>query len=104
MTVTFDRAVVTSSQFSRQAGKKGREGSLETVAFTDAISQHSSLVLSIRPGETPYEEDRRILELMKGREGEKGEVHINYKFQPVNLSEVSPEEIQETQCSLDWQV
>lgn len=104
VTITADRPIVTSSQFSRQAGKKGKEGSLENVAFSDAIAQHASLVFSIRPGETPYEELRRIIEFMKGREGEKGETVINYKFQPVDLSEVSQEEIAETQCSLDWQV
>lgn len=88
MTLAQNIPVVVTSQFSRQAGKKGKEGSLENIAYTDAISTHSSLVISITDAAAPYEKTRKVLEFMKGREGETGKYDINYGFKPIDMSEV----------------
>lgn len=102
MTITQNRPIVTTSQFSRQAGKKGKEGSLETIGFTDAIGMHSSLVFGIKEGAPPHQSSRRQIEIMKGREGEHGEFAINYKFTPINFGEIPPETQQAEAVNLDW--
>jgi hypothetical protein len=104
MTLTHDRPIVTTSQFSRQSGKRGKEGSLETISFTDAIGMHSSLVMSIKEGEPPYQQSRREIELMKGREGEFGKICTNYGFSPPDFSEVALETRQAEATDIDWAV
>lgn len=91
ITITQDRPIVISTQFSRQSGKKGKEGSLENIGFTDAVGMHSSIVLGAKEGKTPYQKTRRSIEIMKGREGESGEFEINFKFGTMDFSEVVPE-------------
>lgn len=102
MTLTADRPIVTTSQFSRQAGKKGKDGSLENVAFSDVIGTHSSLVFSIKEGKPPYERTRRVIESMKGREGENVELHTFYQFAPINFEEVPEELEREEATNIDW--
>jgi replicative DNA helicase len=102
MALDCERPFVTTTQFSRMSGKRGKEGSIETVAFSDAIAQNSSIVVGIKEGKPPFQHTRRVFEFLKGREGETGEVTINYQFTPVNLSEADPEELQAEEVSLDW--
>lgn len=88
MTLAQNMPVIITTQFSRQAGKKGKEGSLENIAYTDAISTHSSLVVSIGDADATYRGQRRVLTFLKGREGESGKFDINYSFRPIDMSEV----------------
>jgi replicative DNA helicase len=117
LTITTNRPLVTTSQFSRQAGKKGKEGSLESVAFSDAIGMHASLMFSVKEGPPQYERTRREITSMKGREGEETSFQINFTFSPVDFSvaaasitpEGEPIERQTAQepvtpRNLDWQV
>lgn len=90
LTITTDRPLVTTSQFSRQAGKRGKDGSLETISFSDAIAMHSSVVFAIREGAPPYQRTRREVEILKGREGESGTFQLNYRFTPTDLSAIAP--------------
>lgn len=110
-----DRPVIATTQFGRAAGKRGEQGSLESIGYTDAISTHASIAIGIKMGavvdvpvveyhqnddgsmepeivghkeQTPY----RILEIMKGREGESGSFAIRYGFAPTQFKEVSMEE------------
>lgn len=92
--VQRDLPVVISTQFSRSAGKKGKSGGLEDIALTDAISTHSSLIYAIRPwirhqknkiniAENP---DRyRVINTLKGREGEDSAFTIHYRFNPIGF-------------------
>lgn len=102
LTITCDRPIITTSQFSRQAGKRGKDGSLESISFSDAIAMHSSIVLSIKEGAPPYERTRRDVEVLKGREGESGTFPINYCFSPMNLNQVEASQAIAESVSLDW--
>ncbi len=104
MTITKNRPIVTTSQFSRAAGRRGRDGGLEAIAFTDAIAMHSSLVMSIKEGEPPYESTRRLISIDKGREGEHGHFQINYRFAPMDMTEVPREtrEQEQSEQNMDW--
>lgn len=85
---------VVNTQFSRQAGKGGRDGSLESIGLSDTIGQHSSIVVAIKPGPTDNWHDSRELDFLKGREGEQGKVMINYRFKPTDISELSDEQLE----------
>lgn len=102
VTITHDRPLVVTTQFSRQAGKRGKDGSLETISFTDAVGMHSSLVASIKEGKPPHQTSRRIVEILKGREGEHGEFAMNYRFTPIDFSEVPAEAAAAEAVDVDW--
>jgi replicative DNA helicase len=98
--------IVATSQYNRLSGKKGKDGSLETIAYSDAISTHSSVILSLQEGLPGREAVTRQGTLIKGREGEAGTVFYHYSFRPVNMDEMTPEEIgnetQDGEPDLDW--
>jgi replicative DNA helicase len=97
MTLAHNLPVVVTTQFNRQAGKKGKDGSLENIAFTDAISTHSSLVVSLSEDPASVrtlpsgdkQSTRRLATFLKGREGESGIHTLNYSFTPMDFSEVT---------------
>lgn len=86
---------VVNTQFNRQAGKGGKEGSIETIGLSDAIGWHSSIVVAVKPGPTENPQMSRELDFLKGREGEAGKFYINFKFRPVDFSEIPREEVAE---------
>jgi len=105
MTLTQNVPLVVTSQFNRQAGKKGKDGSLENIAYTDAISTHSSIVVAINSHDDG--DNKRLLTFLKGREGESGAVGINYIFTPPDFSELAADDPQLATGSsqgLDWMV
>lgn len=101
MAKEFDRPIVQSVQFNRTAVKPKRgdeegEGhnpishmSLEKIGETDTIGQNSSIVYGLDYGDVPNEKHERYLGILKGREGEEGWMKINYRFQPVDMSEIT---------------
>lgn len=101
---------VVTTQYNRVAGKKGKDGSLENIAYSDAISTHSSIILSIQEGVPGRERETRNAVLIKGREGETGHFPYNYRFRPVNIDELTEDEgdgITEEageDSNLDWTV
>lgn len=90
LALDIDRPVVVMTQFNRQAGKQGKEGTLETIGFSDAIGTHSSVVAAVKSG--PIPKDSRMLDFLKGREGETGSWPIWFKFAPLNMRQMTPEE------------
>lgn len=92
LTLSQNIPVVVTTQFNRAAGKKGKDGSLENIAYSDAISTHSSLVISLSEGEAPNQKTRRVAQFLKGREGEEGKFGLNYTFAPINFEETTDEE------------
>lgn len=98
---------VISTQFNRQAGKKGKEGDLENIGLSDAIAWNSSLVIAVKPGPTENPDESRELDVLKGREGENLSFAINYKFRPVNFTELTEDELEAAGLNRmnleDWQ-
>lgn len=100
--------MVVTTQYNRASGKKGKDGSLENIAYSDAISTHSSIILSIQEGVPGRERETRVAALIKGRDGEQGQFPYSYRFRPVNLDELADEDIAELDnetgdgSSLDW--
>lgn len=91
--ITVERRlpIVITTHLNRNSGAEGKTASLETVAYSDAIGTHSSLVISVSGGEPPYQRSRKVLRFIKGREGEEGEITVNYNFSPIDFSEVRRE-------------
>jgi replicative DNA helicase len=100
--VRLGTPLVFTTQFSKQAGKRGKEGSLESIAFSDAVAMHCSLVVGIKEGRNPYQKTRRRIEFMKGREGEQGEKTVNYNFTPMDFTEVDEETLRAERPNMDW--
>lgn len=84
-----ERPIVATTQFNRDAGKGGKGGTMENIGFSDALGQHASLVMGIKMPHNNKERQpkQRVVELMKGREGEDAQIAINFKFKPVDFSE-----------------
>ena len=85
-----DRPIIVSTQFNRQSGSKGGGGSLETIAYADAIATHTTMAISVKEATVP---GVRELGLLKGREGEKGGWHIHYGFRPPKFDQLTQEEL-----------
>jgi replicative DNA helicase len=106
-----ERPLIATTQFGRSAGKRGEQGSLENIGYTDAIGTHASIIVGIKMGavlskpvveQTTAEDGStvntvighrevkpyRVLEVLKGRENESGEFGIQYRFAPTNFSDV----------------
>lgn len=104
-----DIPFVVTTQFNRVSGKGGKDGTLETVGFSDAIGTHSSIVVAIKHGPTEDPKASRYIEFLKGREGESGKIAINFKFAPLDMDEfveeegtMQHEEGEPVRRSVDW--
>jgi replicative DNA helicase len=93
LTISAGIPIINTMQFNRQAGKDGKEGSLETIGFTDAVGMHSSIVVSLQLGPTENPHESREMGFLKGREGEQGKIYTHFRFAPVNMDEMSPDEM-----------
>lgn len=101
ITKEFDRPLIQSVQFNRQANKPKRDEddearhnpvahlTLEKIGETDTIGQSSAIVLGLEKGDPPHEDDERYCGIMKGREGEQGWYKYHYKFRPVNFDYIT---------------
>lgn len=108
LTLEAEVPFIVSTQFNRMAGKGGKNGGLEEIAFADAIGTHSSVVVALKDGPTANPRDSRKFDFLKGREGEHGEVVINFKFAPLNMDEMEDDEIisseagEDDSASIEW--
>ncbi len=82
MAIARNRAVVISVQFNRQVKKKSKADlDLGFLAETDVIGQIASVVIGVKHGKAPHESSRRIVHVLKNRNGReefKFEVNFNY--------------------------
>lgn len=92
LTISTNLPWVVNTQFNRQAGARGKDGSLETIAMSDVVGMHSSIVVAVKPGITDNPMDSREMDVLKGREGESALFPIHYTFKPTNLNEMTAEE------------
>lgn len=79
--------IIMTVQFNREAAKQKRF-SMDTIAGADAIAQLGSVIIAVQPGPETFEDVRRILEIIKNREGGVCEIEINYVFDPPNFDEI----------------
>lgn len=79
--------IIMTVQFNREASK-GKRFQMDTIAGSDAIAQLGSVIIAVQPADEPYEDTRRILEIIKNREGGVGEFEIHYTFDPPCFTEV----------------
>jgi replicative DNA helicase len=78
--------VISSYQFNRGGDKKGIEG----LAYTDAVGQLASVVLGLTNDSASSERigvEFKLLELLKGRQGERGKVRLRYDMVRTSIEE-----------------
>lgn len=89
---------VASWQLNRDAAKKAQKGAkggggqragLEDIGYSDAIGQISSIVLALEEEDSVETLERRVIGLLKGRNGEIGEFAINWKFHTMDFDQCS---------------
>jgi len=91
LAVRYNIPIFISVQFNRNqkdAGNKSPDTS--DVGGSDAIGQDTSIILAMQRAPAPYEKIRRKITGLKWREGDTVEMLINYRFDPVNLTEIPP--------------
>lgn len=91
LAITRNLPIILTVQFNREAAK-GKRYELDTIAGSDAIGQLGSVIVSIVEGESPYENTRRTLCVMKNREGGVADFEIHNRFDPPRFDEVSVSE------------
>lgn len=89
--------IIMTVQFNREAAK-GKRFQMDTIAGSDAIAQLGSVIIAVQPAEEPYEDTRRILEMIKNREGGLAEFEINYTFDPPRFDEIEFQHIDEEEA------
>ncbi len=77
--------IVCTSQMNRMSKGKGKEGTLETIGYSDSIGTDASIVLTLLPGEGDEENSHRYIKFLKGRDGESGSYRYNFNFSPMNF-------------------
>lgn len=111
ISIERDRPLIHTVQFNREAVRRPRRETqreasdtpprnndpvaylgLHMIAETDAVAANASIVVGLAPviGRT----DRRYYAILKGREGERGVITVNYDFQRMNFDEVTPEQLE----------
>lgn len=87
---------VLSYQFNREAAKKQSKHKeipgLESIAFSDAIGQLSSVVLGMFESDNVETLVARQINILKGRKGQTGMFRINWNFQTMDFSEIDDDE------------
>lgn len=91
MALTRRRPVFQTVQFNREQ-KKGK-ASVDNIGGTDVVGQISSIVVSIMEGDAPNEATQRKYEMIKNRDGAKGEMTTRFLFDPIDFSAIPPEEL-----------
>lgn len=89
---TFSIPVIETYQFNRQVGNKAK-GSLGKIGWSDVVPQLGSIVLSLSNND--FLEERKtfasrqykILELLKGREGEQGTIKMLFDMQRMKFEQ-----------------
>ena len=103
LALRVNKPIVISVQMNRNVKKKS-DKQLDTVdiAGSDTIPQDASIIFGLRQGIAPFTETRRVVELMKNRDGEESSFNMNFKFSPVNLSEAPATEDAEEMSGVNY--
>ncbi len=73
-------------QMNREGGKTKRGGGLGNIAGTDVIAQIATIVVDIREGDAPHQNDQRRYTILKNREGPLGDFTTAFEFEPFRFS------------------
>lgn len=91
--------VVASYQFGKEMVKKqkasGAKAGLEDIYGSDAIAQLSTMVFGLMQEDSVETQKERVVEILKGRNGETGRFKINWDFQGMDFSEKVSQEDEE---------
>ncbi len=81
--------VFITVQFNRSVkNNQTTQADLGDIGGTDAIAQDASIVLGMRKWVEPYTDIRRVIDVLKNREGETITIGHRFSFNPVNFDEV----------------
>lgn len=81
------KGFVVTTQFNRQVKKKTKsELDLSNIAETDVIGQLASVVMGVKMGVPPYSDSRRIIEVIKNRNGPLVKFEMQYDFKSMDFS------------------
>lgn len=85
MAMRLNIPVICSWQFNRDAAKKFKKKTaddpdLEDIGYSDAIGQHSSIVLGLLQDENLDTVQKRLVHVLKGRGGETGSFYVAWDF------------------------
>ncbi len=87
MALARNKPVHQSVQFNRSQKKDSKGDELANIGGTDVVGQISSIVVAISEGPTPNETTTRKLDIVKNRDGAKGHIYSNFRFEPANFDE-----------------
>jgi replicative DNA helicase len=101
-TSAIEVPTICSWQFSREAAKKGKatgqKVGLEDIGYSDAIGQISSIVMGLFQEEGVETMQTRLVDVLKGRNGEVGQFSINWDFINMDFTEVGVIAVSDTQA------
>ena len=85
LAMRLDIPIVLSWQFNRDAAKKFKKKGdetpdLEDIGYSDAIGQHSSIVMGLLQEENLATINKRKIHILKGRGGEQGQFTVAWDF------------------------
>ena len=87
LAIDRNRPLITTVQFNRQVKRKQRGApDLGDIAETDVIAQIASLVLGAQHGRAPFEASKRIISLLKNRDGETLSFECNFSLSPPDFN------------------
>jgi replicative DNA helicase len=86
----IEKPTFASWQFNRDASKKtkGEKTGLEDIAYSDAIGQVSSIVLGLFQEEGVETMNSRVVDVLKGRNGEIGQFKIKWDFINMDFTQI----------------
>jgi replicative DNA helicase len=86
--------VFITVQFNRNQKDSGKGAmDLADIGGADAIPQDASVVIGVKRAQDEFAQTRRVAGMIKNREGDGGEITINYRFEPVDLSEIPQDDL-----------
>jgi hypothetical protein len=92
---------IVSWQFAKSAAKKnakkGEKVDLEDIGYTDAIAQVSSIVLAMLEEDSVESLVYRVIDILKGRNGEVGRFKTRWDFKNMDFSEFVEQDVSELQ-------
>lgn len=88
VTVQFNRNVRASKAPSLKNATRGSRLDLADIGGTDAVGQNADIVAGLRKPPAPYTDIKRIVEMMKVRDGDAEDFATDFSFYPMRFGEV----------------